>query len=170
MPTLRTTLTVKSSNADASVPSQLKATDDVISAREPDSSTVKSPNLSNQSKKDGESVHDLNTSKPEKPVAKNTLQDQGVNGRPLCAPNDSSHLSPLHCFIRQHCLEYVIASSPNTKRLKRLKPVHVGMVGLQCVFCKNEEERAVASVSFPGSVDKIISSVLVRFRVHSCIY
>eukprot|EP00956_Cyclotella_meneghiniana_P024115 scaffold48113_cov66-Cyclotella_meneghiniana.AAC.1 len=161
--TLRTTLTVKSSNADASVPSQLKATDDVISAREPDSSNVKSFHLSNQNKKDGESVHDLNASKPEKPVAKNTLQDQGVNGRPLSAPNDSSHLSPLHCFIRQHCLEYVIASSPNTKRLK---PVHVGMVGLQCVFCKNEEERAAASVSFPGSVDKIISSVLMWLYRH----
>ena len=226
--------TVKSSDIDESIPSQLKATKGVSSASEPDApfstaesfhsgetmntsndvktklkdlpshelsgfracptmkaksmkakspatndegvnlvttlSTVKSPNLSNQSKKDGESVHDLNTSKPEKPAATNTLQDQSVNGHPLCAPNDSSHLSPLHCFIRQHCLEYVIASSPNLKRLKRLKPVHVGMVGLQCVFCKNEEERAAASVSFPGSVDKIISSVLVRFRVHSCIY
>eukprot|EP00956_Cyclotella_meneghiniana_P005482 scaffold7007_cov69-Cyclotella_meneghiniana.AAC.1 len=217
--------TVKSSDFDASIPSQLKATKGVSSASEPDApfstaasfhsgetmntpndvktkpndlpshelsgfracltmkakspatndeginllttlSTVKSPNLSNQIKKDGESVHDLNTSKPEKPVAKNTLQDQGVNGRPLCAPNDSSHLSPLHCYIRQHCLEYVIASFPNTKRLKRLKPVHVGMVGLQCVFCKNEEERAAASVSFPGSVDKIISSVLMWLYRH----
>lgn len=65
----------------------------------------------------------------------------------LSSPLDSA-LSPLHRYIRLHCVEYFIAESEN-------------QVGLRCVFCKNVKNKAKQSIIFPEKLEEICAAVLV---------
>ena len=65
----------------------------------------------------------------------------------LSSPLDSA-LSPLHRYIRRHCVEYFVSESQSR-------------VGIRCVFCKNVENKVEKSRILPAAVDEICATVLV---------
>ena len=99
-------------------------------------------------------------------------QSEQSNCMPLSSPSDTSTLSPLHCYIRQHCVEYFTATnvhtSPNggSPRGVRQSTIKEGRVGLRCVFCKNSNDKATQSTSFPSSIDQIPTSVNMWLTRH----
>ena len=82
---------------------------------------------------------------------------------PVAAPADSQYLSPLHCFLRQACVEYFAAASNDITSKGRQTPVVEGRVGVRCVFCKNtpRHQQASQATSFPNKISSIYSSVVM---------
>lgn len=99
-------------------------------------------------------------------------QNEQITCMPLSVPSDTSTLSPLHCFIRQYCVEYFTATNVHTSpdggspQRGRTCPITEGRVGIRCVFCKNSDEKAAQSTSFPGSIDQIPTSVSMWLARH----
>jgi hypothetical protein len=88
---------------------------------------------------------------------------------------DELSLSPLHCFMRQYCVEAFTASSEEvtTPRYGKShgRSISIGQVGIQCVFCKNRpywlrQERAVC---FPSTLKNIYHSIETWQRRHSIV-
>ena len=78
---------------------------------------------------------------------------------PLSTPNDAQFLSPLQCYIRQHCVEFFAVENGQDYVAKgRQTQITSGRVGIRCVFCKWETKRASQSTSFPAKIDKLYSA------------
>ena len=78
---------------------------------------------------------------------------------PLSTPNDAQFLSPLQCYIRQHCVEFFVVENGQDYVAKgRQTQITSGRVGIRCVFCKWETKRASQSTSFPAKIDKLYSA------------
>mmetsp|Transcript_45334 Transcript_45334/g.95111 ORF Transcript_45334/g.95111 Transcript_45334/m.95111 type:complete len:172 (-) Transcript_45334:812-1327(-) len=56
---------------------------------------------------------------------------------PVAGSRDGQYLSPLQCYIRQHCAEFFAATKSNAATKGRQTPVAEGRVGVRCVFCKH---------------------------------
>lgn len=88
---------------------------------------------------------------------------------------DEFSLSPLHCFMRQFCVEAFTASSEEvtTPRYGKShgRSISIGQVGIQCVYCKHRpywlrQERAVC---FPSTLKNIYHSIETWQRRHSIV-
>lgn len=74
---------------------------------------------------------------------------------PLGLPGDKDWLTPLHCFVRLHCVEVFTATKVDVAiptKGKR-KPIQIGQVGIRCPHCHNSETGLVSrergSVYYP---------------------
>lgn len=72
----------------------------------------------------------------------------------LALPEDEENLSPLHCFMRKHCVEIFSGQDDH-------------IVGLRCRHCKNQHKRAERAVCFPSSLKNIYHSIETWQRRHS---
>ena len=108
------------------------------------------------------------------PVNPETL---GMITRPLCLamPTDKDWLTPLHCFVRRHCVEVFTAGPDDVAHPAKgkRKPIQVGQVGIRCPFChvtgdSNNRERG--SVYYPTTVGSIYNATmnLLQRHLHSC--
>ena len=88
---------------------------------------------------------------------------------------DEFSLSPLHCFMRQYCVEAFTASADEvtTPRYGKShgRSISIGQVGIQCVYCKHRpywlrQERAVC---FPSTLKNIYHSIETWQRRHSIV-
>jgi hypothetical protein len=97
---------------------------------------------------------------------------------PLAMPSDKDWLTPLHCFVRRHCVEvftateYDVATPSKGKR----KPITVGQVGIRCPHCHSSDPEAHAkarergSVYFPTTIASVYNATmnLLQRHIHSC--
>lgn len=81
---------------------------------------------------------------------------------PLAMEADEEWLTPLHCFVRQHCVHVFTASSEDvaTPSKGKRRPIHVGQVGIRCPHCHHDIQSSVkarerGSVYFPTSISSI---------------
>lgn len=72
----------------------------------------------------------------------------------LALPEDEEHLSPLHCFMRKHCVELFTRSAGD-------------VVGIQCQHCKHRTSRAERAVCYPSALKNIYHSIETWQRRHS---
>eukprot|EP00538_Stauroneis_constricta_P000200 CAMPEP_0119571158 /NCGR_PEP_ID=MMETSP1352-20130426/43976_1 /TAXON_ID=265584 /ORGANISM="Stauroneis constricta, Strain CCMP1120" /LENGTH=1016 /DNA_ID=CAMNT_0007620837 /DNA_START=432 /DNA_END=3482 /DNA_ORIENTATION=+ len=100
------------------------------------------------------------------------------HSRPLSMDSDADWLTPLHCFVRQHCVEIFTASERNVaapSKGKR-KPIQVGQIGIRCPHCHNHDENDEVthcergSVYYPTSIASIYNATmnLLQRHLHSC--
>jgi hypothetical protein len=77
---------------------------------------------------------------------------------PLAMPMDKDWLTPLHCFVRRHCVEVFSASHDDvaTPSKGKRKPLHVGQVGIRCPHCIAPPDavgqRERGSVYYPNTI------------------
>jgi hypothetical protein len=81
---------------------------------------------------------------------------------PLAMEADEDWLTPLHCFVRQHCVHVFTASDEDvaTPSKGKRRPIHVGQVGIRCPHCHQDIQSSVkarerGSVYFPTSISSI---------------
>ena len=74
---------------------------------------------------------------------------------PLGLPDDKDWLTPLHCFVRLHCVEIFTANATDVAiptKGKR-KKIQIGQVGIRCPHCHHPDNllksREIGSVYYP---------------------
>lgn len=97
---------------------------------------------------------------------------------PLAMVSDKDWLTPLHCFVRRHCVEVFTASQEDvaTPSKGKRKPITVGQVGIRCPHCHKESSnvalkgRERGSVYYPTSISSIYNATmnLLQRHLHSC--
>lgn len=95
---------------------------------------------------------------------------------PLSMPSDKDWLTPLHCFVRRHCVQIFTAKEDDvsTPSKGKRKPIQVGQVGIRCPHCHSEESkgktRERGSVYYPTSISSIYNATmnLLQRHLHNC--
>jgi hypothetical protein len=96
---------------------------------------------------------------------------------PLAMTADKDWLTPLHCFVRRHCVEVFTASDDDvaTPSKGKRKPIHVGQVGIRCPHCRSTlddstKSRERGSVYYPTTIASIYNATmnLLQRHLHSC--
>ena len=95
---------------------------------------------------------------------------------PLAMSSDKDWLTPLHCFVRRHCVEIFTAtqSDVSTPSKGKRKPIQVGQVGIRCPHCHSGEAknkpRERGSVYYPTSIASIYNATmnLLQRHLHNC--
>jgi hypothetical protein len=93
----------------------------------------------------------------------------------LSMPEDEDNLSPLHCFIRKFGIEAFVVSNNDAQDTKffnaRNFKVKPGIVGMQCMHCKNKplSDRGPKSVHYPSST-KCIYYSMENWQRHHAMY
>lgn len=93
----------------------------------------------------------------------------------LAISEDEESLSPLHCFMRKHCVEAFSASVEDVSTPRYGKShgrnIIIGQVGIQCAYCKHRpySRRQERSVCFPSSIKNIYHSIETWQRRHSTV-
>jgi len=103
---------------------------------------------------------------------------------PLAMPNDKDWLTPLHCFVRRHCVEVFTATPTDvaTPSKGKRKPIQVGQVGIRCPHCHPHKypymnrngqvhhPRERGSVYYPTTIASIYNATmnLLQRHLHSC--
>lgn len=88
---------------------------------------------------------------------------------------DDDVLSPLHCFMRKHCVEAFAAEDDDVLTPRYGKShgfkVEVGQVGIRCLHCKDQSpgKRAERAVCYPSSLRNIYHSIETWQRRHSLV-
>jgi hypothetical protein len=82
--------------------------------------------------------------------------------------SDPDWLSGLNCFIRECCVEAFSATVDDVSKTSKRGRITLQQVGIRCRFCNHrpKEERQVAAISYPVSIDGIYESVKRWQRVH----
>jgi hypothetical protein len=101
---------------------------------------------------------------------------------PLDMESDKDWLTPLHCFVRRHCVEVFTATGQDvaTPSKGKRKPITVGQVGIRCPHCHHlDTDEATAkgckergSVYYPTSLSSIYNAAmnLLQRHLHSCVH
>jgi hypothetical protein len=94
---------------------------------------------------------------------------------PLAMPSDKDWLTPLHCFVRLHCVEVFTATKNDvaTPSKGKRKAIQVGQVGIRCPHCSgttSHKARERGSVYYPTSISSIYNATmnLLQRHLHSC--
>ena len=94
---------------------------------------------------------------------------------PLAMPSDKDWLTPLHCFVRLHCVEVFTATKNDvaTPSKGKRKAIQVGQVGIRCPHCSGttmNKARERGSVYYPTSISSIYNATmnLLQRHLHSC--
>ncbi|KAG7363355.1 hypothetical protein IV203_026715 [Nitzschia inconspicua] len=94
---------------------------------------------------------------------------------PLAMASDKEWLTPLHCFVRKHCVEIFTASDDDvaTPSKGKRKPIMVGQVGIRCPHCHSQDaarSRERGSVYYPTSIASIYNATmnLLQRHLHNC--
>jgi hypothetical protein len=95
----------------------------------------------------------------------------------LAMESDKEWLTPLHCFVRQHCVHVFTATEQDvqTPSKGKRKPIQVGQVGIRCPHCHHEIESSIkarerGSVYYPTSISSIYNATmnLLQRHLHNC--
>ena len=79
---------------------------------------------------------------------------------PLGIPLDKDMLTPLHCFVREHCVQIFTATEEdvNAPSKGKRRPIVIGQVGIRCPHCKgrpiadaNKSQSQTASSQYHGN-------------------
>jgi hypothetical protein len=88
-------------------------------------------------------------------------------------PDDNKWLTPLHCFVRQYCVEVFVATAADTEApcMGKRSPVTIGQVGIRCPYCspKNEQtgcKECANAVVFPSNVSRIYNATINLLQRH----
>lgn len=95
---------------------------------------------------------------------------------PLSMNSDKDWLTPLHCFVRRHCVQVFTATQNDvsTPSKGKRKPIQVGQVGIRCPHCHSEDStgktRERGSVYYPTSISSIYNATmnLLQRHLHNC--
>lgn len=94
---------------------------------------------------------------------------------PLTMDSDKDWLTPLHCFVRRHCVQVFTATEKDvaTPSKGKRKPIQVGQVGIRCPHCHHEDSsgaRERGSVYYPTSIASIYNATmnLLQRHLHNC--
>jgi len=97
---------------------------------------------------------------------------------PLAMASDKDWLTPLHCFVRRHCVEIFTATDNDvaTPSKGKRKPIQVGQIGIRCPHChafestSNNKSRERGSVYYPTTISSIYNATmnLLQRHLHSC--
>jgi hypothetical protein len=94
---------------------------------------------------------------------------------PLSMPPDKDWLTPLHCFVRRHCVEVFTATEDDvaTPSKGKRKPINVGQIGIRCPHCHSQDlarSRERGSVYYPTSIASIYNATmnLLQRHLHHC--
>lgn len=98
---------------------------------------------------------------------------------PLAMSSDKDWLTPLHCFVRGHCVEVFTAteSDVSTPSKGKRKPIQVGQVGIRCPHCRvydsstgTNKMRERGSVYYPTTIASIYNATmnLLQRHLHNC--
>jgi hypothetical protein len=94
---------------------------------------------------------------------------------PLSMPPDKDWLTPLHCFVRRHCVEVFTATEDDvaTPSKGKRKPINVGQIGIRCPHCHTQDlakSRERGSVYYPTSIASIYNATmnLLQRHLHHC--
>lgn len=95
---------------------------------------------------------------------------------PLAMPSDKDWLTPLHCFVRRHCVEVFTATDQDVAKPSKgkRKPIQVGQIGIRCPHCHsfdpNVHSRERGSVYYPTTISSIYNATmnLLQRHLHSC--
>jgi hypothetical protein len=94
---------------------------------------------------------------------------------PLAMGSDKDWLTPLHCFVRRHCVQVFTASQDDvaTPSKGKRKPIQVGQVGIRCPHCHHDEvskARERGSVYYPTTIASIYNATmnLLQRHLHNC--
>ena len=118
-------------------------------------------------------------------MAVQTFQKTGVPSCPLVKPipmamaSDNDFITPLHCFIRLHCVELFTATQDDvfTPSKGKRRPIQLHQVGIRCPHChgcsqgqntKIGHERG--SVYYPNNISSIYNATmnLLQRHLHVC--
>lgn len=122
------------------------------------------------------------------PVLDESGMDRSVGGpgpfmlmkesKALAMQCDKEWLTPLHCFVRQQCVEVFTASDRDisTPSKGKRKPIQVGQVGIRCPHCFSSsasskgKTRERGSVYYPTSIASIYNATmnLLQRHLHNC--
>jgi hypothetical protein len=95
--------------------------------------------------------------------------------QPLAMDLDKDWLTPLHCFVRKHCVQIFTATEMDlaTPSKGKRKRIQVGQVGIRCPHCYQgpatmSKERG--SVYYPTSISSIYNATmnLLQRHLHNC--
>ena len=96
---------------------------------------------------------------------------------PLALAEDKDWLTPLHCFVRKHCVEVFTATEVDvqTPSKGKRKPVNIGQIGIRCPHChagspQTDPNVERGSVYYPSSLGSIYNATmnLLQRHLHSC--
>lgn len=94
---------------------------------------------------------------------------------PLSMDLDKDRLTPLHCFVRKHCVEVFTAAEEDvsTPSKGKRKPISVDQVGIRCPHCRRDptsQPRERGSVYYPTSIASIYNATmnLLQRHLHNC--
>ena len=92
---------------------------------------------------------------------------------PLALDEDKHWITPLHCFVRKHCVEVFTASDMEvqTPSKGKRKPIQVGQIGIRCVHCHEglkdtDLNRERGSVYYPTSLSSIYNATMNLLQRH----
>ena len=93
----------------------------------------------------------------------------------LSLPSDKDWITPLHCFIRRHCIEvftadiFDVASPSKGKR----RAIQIGQVGIRCPHCHHSKRTSQAvkvkergSVYYPTNISSIYNATMNLLQRH----
>ncbi|KAL7528488.1 hypothetical protein ACHAXR_002474, partial [Thalassiosira sp. AJA248-18] len=91
----------------------------------------------------------------------------------LTLDKDKDWLTPLHCFVRKHCVEVFTATELNVQTFikGKRKSIQVGQIGMRCPHCHEgrmdtEPNRERWSVYYPTSLSTIYYSTMTLLQRH----
>jgi len=101
-----------------------------------------------------------------KPIASTNISDQQVHL--LALPEDKSHLTALHCFVRRQCVYFFTATAEDVKvpRKGRQKSLVLGQIGIGCIHCKDSKSKLKGCTYFPGSIGGIYNATMIIMQRH----
>ena len=94
---------------------------------------------------------------------------------PLAMEADKDWLTPLHCFVRQHCVEAFTATQDDmaTPAKGKRRRIQIGQVGIRCPHCHHNEsptDREHGSVYYPKAIASVYNATmnLLQRHLHKC--
>jgi hypothetical protein len=92
---------------------------------------------------------------------------------PLGLPSDKDWLSPLHCFVRKHCIQVFTDNTEEefaSHSKSKCKPLYMGQVGLRCSFCHRHNSHTInnesCNVRYPMNSSKLYQVAMELMRRH----
>lgn len=92
---------------------------------------------------------------------------------PLAMSSDKDWITPLHCFIRRHCVEVFTATAADvaTPSKGKRRPIQVGQVGIRCPHCHSSDSshhqgRERGSVYYPTTISSIYNATMNLLQRH----
>ena len=116
-------------------------------------------------------------------LPRSSSADSSMNHFPLALPEDTEWLTPLHCFVRQYCVEVFVATPEDIAApcMGKRNHVTVNQVGIRCQYCSPSRVASISRVDisktagengmvYPSLISRIYNSSinLLQRHLRSC--